>query len=226
MTRRLLGIIPLVLLAALCSVRADEPQAQQPGADALARLKEGNARFVADMPAVRKNKVRRLETADVQKPFAIILTCSDSRVAPELVFDQGIGDLFVVRVAGNVAADPSVLGSLEFAAAQLKVSLIVVLGHDKCGAVETVLKGVHVEGNVEALAKQIYVGDKAGKDEQAKLATAVRANARFQAKALLERSKVVAELVKGERVQVVTGVYHLGTGEVEWLAPAPGKGGK
>jgi carbonic anhydrase len=226
-----LVVASILLLLALPSVRGDDPRDAQPAAkqitsaEALARLKQGNARFVEDNALERKLKLRRLETADKQKPFAIILTCADSRVGPELVFDQGLGDLFVIRVAGNTATDASVLGSIEYGIAHLHVPLIVVLGHEKCGAVAAALEGGPEEGNIGALIKQVYVGDKAGKDASAKMTTGVRVNAKYHTSELLKRSKIIAEMVKGERVQIVTGVYNLKTGEVEWL-PAALKNGK
>jgi carbonic anhydrase len=221
--RTCLALFSLFLLLSLSGIRASAQTDKQPAgkavtaAEALAKLKEGNARFVADKPADRKLNLRRTETAEKQKPFAIILTCADSRVGPELVFDQSLGDLFVVRVAGNTAVDASVLGSIEYAVAHLHAPLIVVLGHEKCGAVAAALEGGQGEGNIGAMVKQVYVGDKSGKDQQAKIVTGVRTNAKYQSAELLKRSKLVSEMVKGERVQVVTAIYNLQTGEVEWL---------
>jgi carbonic anhydrase len=227
--RHCLAVASLLLLLALSSVRGDDPAQpaakQITSAEALERLKQGNARFVADKPIERKLKIRRLETADKQKPFAIILTCADSRVGPELVFDQSLGDVFVIRVAGNTATDASIVGSIEYGITQFHVPLIVVLGHEKCGAVAAALEGGNEEGSIGAVIKQVYVGDKAGKNNDAKLAAAVRVNAKYQTSELLKRSKIIAEMVKGERVQIVTGVYNLKSGEVEWL-PTALKNGK
>ena len=112
-----------------------------PAADALVRLREGNRRFAADEPANAGStyRSRRLETAPNQEPFAVILGCSDSRVPAEIVFDQGLGDLFVIRVAGNIVA-PSQVGSVEFAAARTGARLVVVLGHSRCGAILATLE--------------------------------------------------------------------------------------
>ncbi len=222
----LVGCFLVALALPGLPVRSGEPKHQPApkvsAADALQRLKDGNARFVADKAASKTYTYRRAETATGQKPWAIILTCSDSRVAPELVFDQSLGDLFVVRVAGNVT-DPVVLASIEYAALHLGPPLIVVLGHDKCGAIATALELEKAEGNVGVLIKAIHLGDKAGKDMAEKVDRAVRANARFQAAELLKQSKTLVELVKGERVQIITGVYDLTTGGVEWLDAPQGK---
>jgi carbonic anhydrase len=189
-------------------------------AAALQKLKEGNARFVADKPTARNYAARRAETAGSQKPFAIFLACADSRVTPELVFDQTLGDLFVVRVAGNVI-DPSMLGSMEFAVVQFGVPLIVVMGHDKCGAVEAALEGVKASGNLGELLKEVHIGDKA-----AGLPANIAANAKFQATDMLVRSKVIDEMVKGERVQIVSAVYDLSAGTIQWLGSPKAEGKK
>jgi len=222
MTRLHLIRYPVVLALGLTLAlsgrlsRGDEPQ-QAAGtkvtpAEALQKLKDGNGRFVADKSAAKNYAQRRGETALGQKPFAIILACADSRVGPELVFDQTLGDLFVVRVARNVT-DPTVLGSIEFAVVHLGAPLIVVLGHEKCGAVAAAMEGTKAEGNLGELLKEVHVGDKAGG-----LPAAIKANAKFHAEAMLQHSKVIDEMVKGQRVQIVTGVYDLTTGAVEWLA--------
>jgi carbonic anhydrase len=208
--------------------RADDPK-DQPAkvtpAEALKKLKDGNERFIADKVEAKKYAKVRAETAAGQKPFAIVLACADSRVAPELVFDQTLGDIFVVRLAGN-AAPPAIIGSIEYAVLHFGTPLIVVLGHDHCGAVSAVVKGEKAEGNIAEAVKLIHTGELTGKDTNEKVANAVRANARFQAEALLKDSKVIAEMVKGERVQIVTGVYNLSSGGIEWLAPPEVKKGK
>jgi carbonic anhydrase len=215
-----LAFVGCLLVALAIPVRGGEPKHQPApkvtATEALQRLKDGNARFVADKAASKTYTYRRAETAAGQKPWAIILTCADSRVAPELVFDQSLGDLFVVRVAGNVT-DPVVLASIEYAALHLGPPLIVVLGHDKCGAVAAALDTEKADGNLGELLKAVHLGDKSGKDMAEKVDRAVRANAKFQAAEMLKQSKTLAELVKGERVQIVTGVYDLTTGGVQWL---------
>src|SRR5262249_19558461 len=128
-----------------------------------------------------------------QKPFAVVLTCADSRLSPELIFDQGLGDLFVLRVAGNTASDVSVLGSIEYALHHFHTSLIVVLGHENCGAVKAVVEGEHAEGNLLKLAKQVYAGGFTGKEQ---LPKAVRANVKFQAQELQNRSELIKRAVE------------------------------
>src|SRR6516165_380132 len=149
----------LSLLCILQPLQAQEAKPKQPSPEeALKRLKEGNSRFVADMLAERNlGRNRRAELAKGQAPFAIILGCADSRVAPELLFDQGLGDLFVVRVAGNVT-DPAILGSIEYAVEHLKAPLIVVVGHEKCGAVDAALSGGELHGNIAKLIKEVQPG--------------------------------------------------------------------
>ena len=126
----------------------------------MKRLKEGNARFVADkLKEATPPSRQRLATAEKQKPIAIILTCADSRAAPEYIFDKGIGVLFVVRVAGNVGG-PEVYASMEYAAAVLKAPLVVVLGHSNCGAVEAVVKGKDLPTeHLKNLTRLIQTGD-------------------------------------------------------------------
>jgi carbonic anhydrase len=208
---------------ALCSGFALHGQDPQPTpAAALQKLKEGNAHFAADQPSNRDVKAeRRKELAKGQEPFAVVLACADSRVAPELIFDAGIGELFVLRVAGNIA-DPAVVGSIEYAVEHLHAPLIVVLGHDSCGAVAAAVNGKPLPGDLGWLVKQIKPGDKLPDEKEAKLAAGVRNNARAAAADIELRSKVVYEAVKAKKVAIVVGVYALKTGQVEWLS-APEK---
>ena len=196
--------------------------------EAIERLKEGNRRFVAGRRrsgAVSPN--RRLRLTDGQNPFAAILGCSDSRVPAELVFDQGLGDLFVIRVAGNVAA-PSQVGSVEFAADKFGIELVVVLGHTRCGAVEATLKDLdHSVGNPSANLGAILnrirpavrsLPDMApDADHEAFARQAVRANVRAQVEVLTQSSEMLGRLVETGRLTVVGAEYDLATGEVEFL---------
>ncbi len=186
-------------------------------AEALTRLKDGNARFVAGKPATKDLVTRRTETAKGQKPFAIILTCADSRVSPELLFDQGIGDVFVQRVAGNVT-DPVILGSIEYAVEHLHAPLVIVLGHEKCGAVGAIVEGGHAEGNLAELLKRVHVGEKAAGGKDAEIAAGVRANARFHAAEMMKRSTTLKDYATSGRIQILAGVYAIDSGKVEWLA--------
>ncbi len=217
-------IFPIVALFGLIlsPVRAEDtkPAESVTAAAALKRLKEGNARFVAGKPAAKDLAQRRTETAKGQKPFAVVLTCADSRVSPDLVFDQGIGDVFVLRVAGNVT-DPALLGSIEFAVEQMHCPLVVVLGHEKCGAVAAAIDGGFVRGNLGELIKKVHVGDKLPKEKDAAVAAGVRANVLYHAGEMTRRSTTLKDFVTAGRVQIVSGVYALDSGKVEWLA-APG----
>jgi carbonic anhydrase len=155
--------------------------------EALARLLEGNARFVSGSPeAPGRDELRRNEQADGQTPFAVILGCSDSRVPPEIVFDQGIGDLFVVRVAGNIAVEDVTLASIEFGVAILGCPLVMVLGHERCGAVKAAVDAVvehrDVEGRLAALVLPIVsaVEASSGATPDQLLEAAVKQNVRRQ----------------------------------------------
>jgi carbonic anhydrase len=183
----------------------------------LGRLKKGNEKFVADRSeAPNIGAERRRELAKGQNPFAIVLTCADSRVTPEYIFNQGLGDIFVLRVAGNVA-DPFELGSMEFAVEALRVPLIVVLGHTQCGAVQAALGENKPHGNLGKLIEQIQPGKDLPREKDAALQAAIQNNARHQATSLTERSDVLKEFVEHKRLRIVPGVYDLATGKVEWL---------
>lgn len=191
---------------------------------ALRRLQDGNARFVEGKPAQKDvSGWRRLELVAGQHPFAIVLSCSDSRVVPEYLFDQGLGELFVLRVAGNVT-DAFITGSIDYAVAKLHTPLVVVLGHDDCGAVEAALEGGKLPSDkLKQLVERVAPGDKLPNGKEAALAAAVRNNARHQADQLLKQSPVLQEFVSDRRVRLVTGVYSLRTGKVEWLEPSAPK---
>lgn len=182
------------------------------------RLEEGNARFVAGK-AEHPNQTadRRLALASGQKPWAIILTCADSRLAPELFFDQGLGDLFVLRNAGNIL-DDHILGSMEYAIEHLHVGLIVVVGHEKCGAVSAAVAGGkapgHIHSVVEAIAPAVeqvrgLPGDKVD--------NAVRANAQRVARILTHAEPILKPAISGGQLKVVAVRYALGSGKVEIL---------
>ena len=210
--------IGLVVLASLCLPSILTAQEVQPAPEAaFKRLKDGNARFAADQLAKKDvGSKRRAELAKGQRPFAVILTCADSRVAPELIFDQGLGDLFVLRVAGNVS-NPDILGSIEYAVTALQAPLIVVLGHSQCGAVAAAINGKPLEGNLGKLIERVHVGKELPKDRDAALAAGIKANVLYHTQELTKQSKVLEEFVSGQRVRIEAGVYSLKTGEVDWL---------
>src|SRR5262249_11411208 len=144
------------------------------------------------------------------------LTCADSRVVPEFIFNQQLGDLFVLRVAGNVT-EPSNLGSIEYAVAHLHPSVIVVLGHSNCGAVRAAVDRTQVEGNLAELTKRVHVGRDLPKDKTAAYAAGVRANVLHHIKEMTERSALIKDFVNSGRVNLAAGVYGTDTGEVSWL---------
>jgi carbonic anhydrase len=219
-----------LILAERPSASADAPHATASGeaasvtpAEAMARLAEGNERFVRQkMTATHQDASRREALAKGQRPFAIVLGCADSRVPPELVFDQGLGDLFMIRVAGEVAP-AEVLGSIEYAVEHLGCRAIIVLGHERCGAVEAALEvpaGTTPEGNLGELIKDILPAiEKIDRKAPDALDAAVKANANAVARTILSRSKAVAEMAhKGELV-VTPARYDLKSGKVDFMEP-------
>lgn len=197
--------------------------------DALERLREGNARFASDIRSVAAlvSQLRRHEHAASQNPFATVLTCSDSRVPTEMIFDCGIGELFVIRVAGNVIA-PSLVGSVEFAAATFSTRLAVVMGHSGCGAVQATLdalrSGAHIPSdNIRDIVDRIRPAAlavlDAGKSSSAPelLEAAVRANVRASVDHLRHGSRVLEEMVRTGHVAVVGAEYDLATGRVDFF---------
>jgi carbonic anhydrase len=197
--------------------------------EALARLREGNRRFVSDGPAI-SNATRRGSLIAQQEPFAIILGCSDSRVPAELVFDQGFGDLFVIRVAGNVVA-PSQIGSVEFAASRFGTRLVVVMGHSQCGAVLATLE--ELQGRPSSQSRnlrsivdrvrpsvEILLSGRRDGDPDALLRAAVRANVRAAMSHLRYGSELLEKLILKDELLVVGAEYSLETGVVEFLDDA------
>ncbi|HET9371177.1 MAG TPA: carbonic anhydrase [Vicinamibacterales bacterium] len=199
-------------------------------AEALVRLRDGNRRFVSgvridEAPLVRQ--ASRHEFVDGQQPFAVILGCSDSRVPVELVFDQGLGDLFVIRVAGNIVA-PSQVGSVEFAAEQFQTRLVVVLGHTRCGAIQATLDVLQRPNDQHSRNLRSIV-DRIRPSVQGLLATelkhdhyklaeqAIRANVRASANALRHGSEVLENLIQRDGLRVVGAEYSLETGVVEFF---------
>ena len=191
------------------------------GADeALSRLLNGDKRFVAgksEEPTGAALVERRHALAKDQKPFAVILGCSDSRVPPELIFDVTLGDIFVVRTAGEVV-DAIVLGSLEYAIEHLGTKLIVVLGHERCGAVTAAVSGATDTGDIPDVLKAISpaVEETKGQSGDA-IENAVRANARDIAKRLQSSGPIIAPRVQSGEVKIVAAYYSLDTGQVELL---------
>jgi len=199
---------------------------------ALDRLREGNRRFVANTRGEGLNtQLRPAQVADSQEPFAIILGCSDSRVPAEIIFDQGLGDLFVIRVAGNIVA-PSQIGSVEFAATTFATRLVVILGHSQCGAVHATLEQLQtpnenrsrnlrsivdfIRPSIESLLDQGF-----GDDTDALVARAVRANVRTSSEQMRHGSPILEDLERDEGLIIVSAEYSLETGVVDFFDGIP-----
>ncbi len=182
----------------------------------ISRLKGGNARFAADKPERKlQDGARRESLTDGQAPDAIILSCADSRVVPELTFDTGIGELFVLRVAGNVA-NTSTIASIEYAVAHLGSKVIVVLGHQSCGAVTAAAKGGDNGYNLNHLLAHITPAI-AASPENASINDIVRKNAELNAVALTRRSDIISNAVDSGQVKIVPAYYQMDSGLVEFI---------
>jgi carbonic anhydrase len=203
--------------------------------EAVERLREGNGRYVSDVCVhhTLTTRARRRELALGQEPFAVILGCSDSRVPAEIVFDQGLGDLFVIRVAGNIVA-PSQVGSVEFAAAQFGTRLVVVLGHSACGAIWATLEELkrpsqEQSPNLRSIVSRIrpsvetLLATELRHEPDALLRQAVRANIRASANHLRNGSDILEQLVKKDGLLIVGAEYSLETGVVDFFDGLPQK---
>ena len=201
--------------------------------EALARLRDGNHRFVSQDTSrdTVESRARRLELAAGQEPFAAILGCSDSRVPVEIVFDQGLGDLFVIRVAGNIVA-PSLIGSVEFAAEQFGTRLVVVLGHSRCGAIQTTLEQLqrpvgNQSRNLRSIVDFIRPGieklllSDLRNDHDALVREACRANIRASVNHLRHGSDIIENLIQNAGLMVVGAEYSLETGMVDFFENLP-----
>ncbi len=197
-------------------------------ADALARLSEGNLRFREGHGSTMRPWSREL-AAEPQRPFAIILGCSDSRTPVEILFDQGFGDLFVVRIAGNVVA-PSIIGSIEFAAAQFGTRLVVVMGHTRCGAIDATVHALETgmgpeSRNIRSITDRIspHIEDLVRQassshlDHETILREAMRANVRAAGDQLRHGSRIIEELVLSRRLAVVSAEYEIESGTVHFF---------
>jgi carbonic anhydrase len=204
--------------------------------EALERLRAGNRRFVSEVRShdTLTSRTRRSELAAGQEPFATILGCSDSRVPVEIIFDQGLGDLFVIRVAGNIVA-PSQIGSVEFAAARFGTRLVVVLGHSRCGAIEATLAELqrptaNQSQNLRAIVDRIrpavegLLATDLRHDPEALVQHAVRANIRAATNHLRHGSQVIEQLIQTDGLLVVGAEYSLETGGVDFFDGVPEAG--
>jgi carbonic anhydrase len=201
--------------------------------EALQRLREGNLRYVEETRSsdTLTGRVRRRAVAETQESFAVILGCSDSRVPAEIVFDQGLGDLFVIRVAGNIVA-PSQIGSVEFAAERFGLRLVVVLGHSNCGAINAAIEELgrgsrEQSRNMRSIVDRVrpsvqaFIGTSIAQDHDALVHHSVRANIRMSANHLRHGSEVLEQLIDNNGLVVVGAEYNLATGVVEFFDGIP-----
>ena len=235
-SRHIAAAFSILLFASACQNTDQKPAATSPPAEtynapaaevlppypntpdeAVARLKEGNARFVNDQSAhPNRDDTRKIIQAQQQTPFASIMSCSDSRVPSEIVFDQGLGDLFIVRTAGQAPAVAS-YGSLEFSVAVLGVKVIVVMGHEKCGAVKGAIGTEKLPGHIEDLVNIIRPGVKEYIGKPEKLEEAARANVLAEVEALKKLNPILSQYVQEGKIKIVPAYYRLETGQVEFL---------
>ena len=183
--------------------------------NAVERLKSGNTNFVNDaLNNAFQDSPRRKDVIDGQKPFAVVLTCSDSRVVPELIFDTGIGELFIIRVAGNIA-NPSSIASIEYAVAHLDVKLIVILGHQNCGAVTAALEGRKNGENLDHLLNfiqpAITASDRNDVDDVSHV------HAKLTADKLINESGIIAKTIEDNTLKIIPAYYSLETGQVDFF---------
>jgi carbonic anhydrase len=201
---------------------ADPAHSDQPSvapAEAISKLKEGNGRYTSgNVQHPGQTTERRTELAKTQHPFAAIVGCSDSRVPPEIVFDQGLGDLFVVRVAGNVINDEG-LGSIEYTVDHLGTRLILVLGHQRCGAVQAAKETIAAKGKAPGHIESLVTAIKPAVEATAKddLETTVKANVKNVVQALRSSTPILKTKVDSGEVKVIGGYYSLDTGAVTFL---------
>jgi len=182
------------------------------------KLIEGNKRFAASKP-IHPNQTteRRVEVSKGQKPFAVILGCSDSRIPPEIIFDQGLGDLFIIRVAGNIVDDIA-LGSIEYAVDHLGVQLVVVLGHGKCGAVSATVQGGEAHGHINCIVKAIAPAvEKAKKQSGDLIDNSIKANVELVVDQIVSSKPILSELVKEAKLKIAGAYYNIENGVVELI---------
>ena len=218
--KRILVLLMVAAYGVAVPVSTKESLAAMKPADALEKLKQGNGRFVSGASGPRDLKAQVKATASGQYPFAAVLSCMDSRVPPEMVFDQGIGDLFVVRVAGNVI-DSDDLGSLEYGTKVVGSKLIIVMGHTSCGAVKGAIEDVQL-GNLTMLLEKIRPVVKASGPGDAHDAAYVdrvaEANVRQSIREMREKSPTIRELADSGKIGIAGAMYDVSTGKVTFLA--------
>jgi carbonic anhydrase len=217
--KKLLTVLVSVFTAFQVGSSANATNIQNLSANqALAKLKSGNANFVK-MKLTHPNSTlaRRSDLLRAQHPFAVVVGCSDSRVPTEMIFDQGLGDIFVIRNAGNIM-DLSVMGSVEYAVRHLGVNLVVVMGHQFCGAVGAAMSTASDVDSIEAIKKSIQPAiEKCRQDDNLTYENAIKANARMTANSILTKDPAFSEYMKEHNVLVIPAYYNLDTGKVDFL---------
>lgn len=228
-----LAIMMTLTVSACSNTKETKAVFSNPGvnnaADALELLKDGNKRFVENkMENYDLSEVKRKELTEGQKPFAVVVTCSDSRVVPEYIFDQGLGDIFVIRVAGNVLGTDEI-ASIEYAVEHLGTDLVVFLGHESCGAVTAAVeahgnsgdekesKNKNINKLLEKIEPSIETAEELGLEEDKLIDKAIDLNVENGAKQLEEDSKIVSEGIETGEVKVIGAKYLLDSGEVSWF---------
>ena len=213
--KRLIGISCVYLSFVAGMLPAAETNSSK---DPLQRLVEGNKRFVTSTSVCHSDwTAKRAALAEGQRPFAVVVSCSDSRVPPEIVFDQSLGDIFVVRLAGNIV-DDFALGSIEYGVQNLGASIILVLGHANCGAVSAALKNLKFDDHIQAVVDAIHPAIKDIKGTSSDdLEKAIKANAKYVVAQLKNAKPAISRLVSQEKIKIVAGYYRLDTGAVDIL---------
>ena len=222
MKKAVQGILTLALLLLFASTVLAGGAAGLDAEEALKKLMDGNRRFVSE--SYDRGDIglaRRAELSKGQRPFAVIVDCSDSRVVPEFIFDQGLGDLFVIRTAGNIVDDIAI-GSVEYAVKHLGVRLVLVLGHDDCGAVKATVAGGKAEGHIDAILQAIRPAVAVARQQPGNLLdNAIVQNVELVVRRLQSAQPVLAQALQTGALKIVGGVYHLKEGSVDWRLPQP-----
>ncbi len=220
MKKAVQGILTLALLLLFASTVLAGGAAGLDAEESLKKLMDGNRRFVSE--TYYRGDIgpgRRAEISKGQRPFAVIVDCSDSRVVPEFIFDQGLGDLFVIRTAGNIVDDIAI-GSVEYAVKHLGVRLVLVLGHDDCGAVKATVAGGKAEGHIDAILQAIRPAVAVAMQKPGNLLdNAIAQNVDMVINRLQSAQPILAQALQTGDVRIVGGVYHLKDGSVDWRLP-------
>lgn len=220
MKKAVQGILTLALLLLFASTVLAGGAAGLDAEESLKKLMDGNRRFVSE--TYDRGDIgpgRRAEISKGQRPFAVIVDCSDSRVVPEFIFDQGLGDLFVIRTAGNIVDDIAI-GSVEYAVKHLGVRLVLVLGHDDCGAVKATVAGGKAEGHIDAILQAIRPAVAVAMQKPGNLLdNAIAQNVDMVINRLQSAQPILAQALQTGNVRIVGGVYHQKDGSVDWRLP-------